>query len=59
MMYKSVKSLAEILDCDQKTVRRIIKEMQRSGNYSPDTFLLRLKRVDLDAVLDYCGKEKM
>ena len=52
MRYKSVKSLAEILDCDQKTVRRIIKEMQRSGNYSPDTFLLRLKRVDLDAVLD-------
>ena len=58
MRYKSNESLAEILDCDERTVRRIVKEMQKSGRYPPETFLVRLKRVDLDAVLDYCGKEK-
>lgn len=58
MEYKSVKELAEILSCDQKTVRRIIAEMQRSGRYPREIFLLRIKRTDLDAVIDYCGREK-
>lgn len=57
-MYKSIKSLAEILDCDPRTVTRIVKEMQRSGLYPPDVFLLSLKRVDEDAVIDYCRREK-
>lgn len=57
-MYKSVKFLAEFLDCDEKTVRRIIKEMANSGRYPPETFLVRLKRVNMDAVIDYCGREK-
>ena len=55
-MYKSVKSLMEILDCSDSTVRRIIKEM--AEEYPPETFLVRPKRVKLEAILEYCGKEK-
>ena len=58
MEYKSVKQVAAILGCCEKTVRRLIAEMQRSGDYPPETFLVRLKRVDINAVIDYCGKEK-
>lgn len=58
MEYKSVKEIALRLGCSEKTVRRIIAEMQRSGLYPPETFLVRLKRVDINAVIDYCGREK-
>lgn len=56
-MYVSVKDLMEILSCSDSTVRRIIREM--SKEYPPETFLVRLKRVKLEAVLEYCGKEKL
>lgn len=55
-MYVSVKDLMEILSCSDSTARRIIREM--SKEYPPETFLVRLKRVKLEAVLEYCGKEK-
>lgn len=58
MEYKSVKDLAKLMSCDQKTVRRIIAEMQRSGDYPRECFMVRIKRVDQQAFLDYCGKEK-
>lgn len=56
-MYVSVKDLTEILSCSDSTVRRILREM--SKEYPPETFLVRLKRVKLESVLEYCGKEKL
>ena len=58
MSYKSYTELAEILGCHPRTVSRIVNEMMKSGKYPAKTFLWRLKRVELNAVLDYCGKEK-
>ena len=58
MQYKSYSDIAEILDCSPRTVTRIVNEMIDSGRYPAKTFLLRLRRVELNAVLDYCGREK-
>ena len=58
MQYKSYTELAEILGCHPRTVSRIVNEMIDSKLYPAKTFLLRLKRVELSAVLDYCGREK-
>lgn len=56
MEYKSIKEIALLLSCSEKTVRRIIHEMQRSGDFPPETFMVRLKRVDWQAVKEYCGR---
>ena len=58
MQYKSYTDIAQILGCHPRTVSRIVNEMIDSGKYPAKTFLLRLKRVELSAVLDYCGREK-
>jgi DNA-binding Lrp family transcriptional regulator len=58
MMYKSYTEVAKILGCSARTVQRKVKEMMESGDYPSRTVLLNPKRVDLDAVIDYCGKEK-
>lgn len=58
MMYKSYAEAARILGCSARTVQRKVKEMMESGEYPRRTVLLNPKRVDLDAVIDYCGKEK-
>jgi len=57
-MYKSYTEVAKILGCSARTVQRKVKEMMESGDYPSRTVLLNPKRVDLDAVIDYCGKEK-
>lgn len=57
-MYKSYAEAARILGCSTRTVQRKVKEMMESGDYPKRTVLLNPKRVDLDAVIDYCGKEK-
>ena len=56
-MYKSVKSLAEFLDCSEKTVQRIVKAMQLSGRYPPETFLVRPRRVKVESVIEFCGEK--
>ena len=57
MRYMTYKKAAEILGCSSRTVSRRVKEMMEKG-YPLNTVLLNPKRVDLDAVIDYCGKEK-
>ena len=56
-MYKSVKHIADELDCSTKTVNRMIKEMQKSGKYPAEDFLLRPRRVKWESIVDW-GKTK-
>ena len=58
MRYKSYAEVARILGCHPRTVSRKVKAMMESGDYPLRTVLLNPKRVDLDAVIDYCGREK-
>lgn len=57
-LYVSIPHLALMLDCSRLTVERIIREMQESGSYPPETFLVRPRRVLFEAIKDYCGKGK-
>ena len=57
-MYKSIKHIAESLDCSTKTVDRIVKEMQASGRYTKETFLLHPRRVRWESVVDFCSRGK-
>lgn len=56
-MYKSVKHVAEELDCSTKTVERMIKEMKLSGRYPASDFLLRPRRVKWESVIDWGCKK--
>lgn len=57
-IYVSIPHLAIMFDCSRPTVERIVREMQVSGDYPPETFLVRPRRVRYQEFRDYCGKGK-